>query len=418
MLSLTRLYYAYLKPIYVMIKNLISISLCLLFISYSWAQEPKNDKEKAKTDGYEFTDTKIAKYTPVKDQSRSGTCWSFSGLAFLESEMLRQGKPEVDLSEMFIVRMTYLEKAEKYVRMHGTGNFSAGGATHDVMNIIKKYGIVPEEAYPGLNYGSTKHNHGELDAVLSAYIKTIVDRKSQITPAWKEGFNGILDAYLGKFPDKFTYQGKEYTPKSFAESLGLNMDDYVSVTSFTHHPFYETFAIEVPDNWAWGESYNVPLNDFNRILNNAIDNGYTIFWAADVSEKGFNYNKGYAVIPEEKKIESEAGTEKARWTALSPEERKAAKQKGPGKEQEITQELRQVAYDKFETTDDHGMQIVGKAVDQNGTTYYKVKNSWGDSGVYKGFFYASEPYVLYKTMNMVVNKKAIPKDIVKKLNLK
>ena len=286
------------------------------------------------------------------------------------------------------------------------------------MNIIKKYGIVPEEVYPGLNYGSDKHNHGELDAVLAAYIEAIVERKSQITPAWKEGFNGILDAYLGKFPEKFTYQGKEYTPKSFAESLGLNMDDYVSFTSFTHHPFYEAFAIEVPDNWAWGESYNVPLNDFDHILNNTIDNGYTIFWAADVSERGFNYSKGYAIIPEEKKADDEKGTDKARWTGLSPEERKAARQKGPGEEQEITQELRQAGYDKFETTDDHGMQIVGKAVDQNGTTYFKVKNSWGDAGIYNGFFYASEPYVLYKTMNMVVNKKAVPKDIAKKLGLK
>ena len=368
-------------------------------------------------EGYKFTDQKILKYTPVQNQASSGTCWSFSGAAFLESEILRLKGEEVNLSEMYIVRCALLDKAEKFVRMHGKSNFSAGGATHDVMNMIKKYGALPEEVYTGLNYGTTTHRHAEMEKVLEGYINGVIENPNRkLSTAWRAGFEGILDAYLGKVPETFTYKGKEYTPMTFAESLGLNMDDYISFTSFTHHPFYEQFAIEVPDNWAGGLSYNVPIDEFAQLFSNAIDKAFTIYWASDVSEKGFAYNRGFAVVPDAD-ITIMSDSEKARWTALTESEKQNELYKldKPGTEKKITQELRQEAFDNYETTDDHGMQIVGTATDQIGNKYYKVKNSWGTEQVYGGFFYASEPFVLYKTTNMVIHKDAIPKDILKKL---
>lgn len=368
--------------------------------------------------GYTFTDQKVIPSTPAKNQASSGTCWSFSGTGFLESEILRLGKPEVDLSEMFIVYYAYLQKAEKYVRMHGSINFAAGGATHDVINVVKEYGIVPEEVYRGLNYGTDQHRHGELDAVLKSYVEAVVKNKT-LTPVWKDGFKAILDTYLGEIPETFTYQGKEYTPKSFAESLGLNMDDYISFSSFTHHPFYTQFAVEVPDNWAWGLSYNVPLDEFAQLFSYAIDKGYPVYWASDVSEKGFRYNDGFAVVPDAR-VEDMTDSEKARWTELTAAEKEKQLYSfdKPVKEKEITQEARQKAFDNYETTDDHGMLIMGVATDQDGHKFYKVKNSWGESQLYKGHFYASEPFVLYKTTNLVINKNAVPKDIAKKLGIK
>lgn len=401
-----------------MLKKVLAVVAIVSVSLSAGAQEPGKKPEKKKD--YEFTDVKLLQTTPVKNQNSSGTCWSFSGIAFLESELLKQGKPEMDLSEMFIVRQAYIEKAERYVRMHGATNFGAGGSALDVIDMVKKYGIVPEEAYRGLNYGTDIHRHGELDAVLEAYVKAVVTNKNRkLTPAWKEGYIAILDAYLGKFPETFTYEGKEYTPKSFFDSLGLNMDDYVSFTSFSHHPFDTQFAVEVPDNWACGLSYNVPLDDFSRIIENSIDKGYTIFWASDVSERGFAYNKGYAVVPDDE-VKDMSDSEKARWTTLTEEEKQAElkARKEEKKEKTITQENRQEAFDNYETTDDHGMQIVGTATDQNGKRFYKVKNSWGADNEYDGYFYASEPFVLYKTISYVVNKNAVPKDIQKRLNLK
>ena len=370
--------------------------------------------------GYQFTDIKTIATTPVKDQSSSGTCWSFSGNALLESELLRMGKGEVDLSEMWIVRHTYFNKAVKYVRMHGEVNFGGGGALHDVINVIREYGIVPEEVYPGLNYGSDMHKHAELDAVLLAYVKAVVSAPGRtLTTAWQDGVNGILDAYLGAVPEKFTYKGVEYTPKSYAAALGLNMDDYVSFTSFTHHPFYTQFALEIPDNWASGLFYNLPLEEFTTLLYDAVNQGYSIGWASDVSEPGFSYNKGLAVIPEAD-VQNMDDTEKAKWEKLTAKERAAAlyKLEEPGKEKEITQELRQQAFDNYETTDDHGMQIVGIAKDQAGNNYYKVKNSWGTNQKYGGYFYASFPFVAYKTMNFMVHKDAVPKKLRAKLGIK
>lgn len=369
--------------------------------------------------GYKFTDIKEVKYTPVKNQSRSGTCWSFSGLAFFESELLRMGKPEFDLSEMFIVRNAYSEKALKYVRFQGNLNFAGGGSFYDVVEAIRKYGIVPEQAYTGLNYGEDIHVHGEFDAVTRAYVDAVIKNSNRkLTTSWFKGFNGILDAYMGPVPQNFTHQDKSYTPQTFFNFLGINLDDYVYVTSFTHHPFYRKFILEVPDNWAFGDMYNLPLDEFMQIFDNAINNGYSVAWASDVSEKGFAYKHGIAVVPEANLVEMN-DSEKAKWTELSQKEKDEMLYKfdKPGKEKVITQEIRQVAFDNYTTTDDHGMLIVGIAQDQNGNKYYKVKNSWGTNDKYKGFFYASEPFVRYKTLSILVHKNAIPKPIAKRIGL-
>lgn len=375
-------------------------------------QEPKQE-------GYTFTMVKEVKTTDVENQHRSSTCWSFSGIAFLETELLRMGKPAVDLSEMFIVRNVYAGKAEKYVRLQGSMNFAGGGSFYDVIETIKKYGIVPEQAYPGLSYGEEAHVHGELDAVTKAYVDAVIKNPNRkLSTAWKAGFDGILDAYLGVRPTTFTYNGKEFNPKSYAESLELKLDDYVYITSYTHHAFYSNFVLEVPDNWAWGGVYNLPLDEFAQVFDNAINNGYSVAWASDVSEKGFSYQNGVAVIPDANLAEM-SNSEKSKWTELSSREKEAMlyKFEGPSFEKKITQEMRQEAFDNYQTTDDHGMLIVGIAKDQKGNKYYKVKNSWGTTDKYNGFFFASEPFVLYKTMSIMVHKNAIPKEIAKKLKL-
>lgn len=377
------------------------------------AQESQEAKK-----GFEFTTVKELPITPVKNQNRSSTCWSFSGIGFLESELLRMGKPETDLSEMFVVYHSWADKADRFVRMHGSTNFGPGGSFHDVLYVLKHYGAVPENIYEGLNYGESKHVHNELDALTRAYVEPL-SKSRKLTPAWKNGFNGILDAYLGELPEKFTVNGKEYTPQTYAASLGLNADDYVSITSYTHHPFYSSFMLEIPDNWRWGSSYNVPLEEMVEIADNAINNGYSIAWGADVSEAGFNRD-GIGVLPDIEGSEL-SGSDAARWLGLSQKEKDEEVKKmlqSPSKELTVTQESRQKGYDNFETTDDHGMQIYGIAKDQNGSKYYMVKNSWGESGKYKGYWYVSEPFFKAKTMNYVVHKDALPKHIAKKLGIK
>lgn len=376
-------------------------------------------KDTTAVDTFRFTTIKENKITSVKNQASSGTCWSFSALGFFEAELLRMGKPTVDLSEMFVVHQSYTDKADKFVRMYGTINFAGGGSFYDVMYTLKNYGIVPESEMSGLNYGEEKHRHGELDALTEAYVKTLVKNPNKkLSTAWKKGFTGILDAYLGERPKEFVANGKKYTPVTYAQSLGLNMDDYVSLTSFTHHPFYSKFVIEIPDNWRWEESYNLPLDEFAKVFDYAIDNGFTIAWGSDVSEKGFTRN-GVAVNPEVKK-ENLPGSDQAKWLNISQKEMEEQiyKVKGPQPEVNVTQEIRQRDFDNYQTTDDHGMVIYGTAKDQNGTKYYLVKNSWGTDNKYKGIWYASDSFVKHKTINIVVHKDAIPKEILKKLGLK
>lgn len=368
--------------------------------------------------GFQFTDVTLVKTTPVTNQNKSGTCWCFSTNTFMEDEILRKSGKEVDLSEMYVVRKCYEDKAKKYIRMEGQINFAQGGSTLDVPYVWRRYGMVPEEAYKGLNYGTEKHDHAELSRVLSAYCKAVNSGKP-LTKAWFAGLQGILNAYFGEVPETFTVDGKTYTPESYAKSLGLDMDDYVAFTSFTHHPFYTEFAVEVADNWIWGNYVNVPIDELQAIVDNAIENGYPVAWAADVSEGGFKYKEGFAVMPIEKDEKDMEGTELARWVKLTAAEKNKERfdVKGPCEEMEITQEKRQEMFDSRETTDDHGMVIVGIAKDQNGNKYYKVQNSWDTNQVYGGFFYVSVPYFKAKTMDIVVNKNAVPKAIAKKVKL-
>ncbi len=400
-------------------KNLMLslIALCLALTAGAQTADTTS------AEGYRFTDTKIIPTTAVKDQSRSGTCWCFSTLSFLESEILRAGGPAMHLSEMWIVRHSFMDKAEKYVRMHGTINFAEGGASHDVTEGIKAHGIVPFEVYPGLNYGTEKPDFHELSVVLKAYLDAVVktgDKSGKaLSTAWKRGFDAILDEYFGPLPETFTYEGKEYTPETFAAQLPIDLDNYIDISSFTHHPFYTQFIIEVPDNWMWGTVYNVPLDEMMQIIDHALEQGYTVSWGTDVSEKGFSRTKAIGIVPEAD-TESMSGTEAERWGKLTDKEKEAALYKfdKPGKERIITQQMRQTAFDNYETTDDHGMLIMGTATDQAGNRYYKVQNSWNVLPPYDGFWYFSRPFVAYKTTSIMVNKQALPKEIARKLGLK
>lgn len=393
------------------------LAAALVAVPFLASAEPA-DSVAADTVKFEFTDIITVPTTSVKDQNKSGTCWCFAGTSFFEDEIVRKGGDSLDISEMFTVRKCYEDKAERFIRLYGETNFAAGGSILDVPYVWERYGAVPEEVYFGLQYGEDKHVHGELDAALSAYLKAVVAKPNKkLTTAWRKGLKGILDAYFGEVPETFQYKGKTYTPQSYAKSLGLDMDDYVPMTSFTHHPFYTQFPVEVPDNWLWGNYWNVPLDELKAIVDNSIEKGYTVVWAADVSEGGFKWTDGVALMPKGKTEGDMSGTELARWVKLSDKERQNDKFdfKGPVEEITVTQELRQEMFDNQETTDDHGMEIVGIAKDQNGNRYYKVKNSWDTNQKYNGFFYVSEPYFLAKTVDILVNREAIPGVIAKKI---
>ncbi len=402
---------------------LIAGALAVSGMAYAtYFQAPEmDDPEVVNPDstGFKFTDVKIIPTTSVKDQNKSGTCWAFSGISTIEDDLLRRGKGEFDLSEMFVVRNAYIDKAKKYMRTNGKINFAQGGSFEDVLEMTRRYGAMPEEAYAGLNYGEKKHSHYELADALKSYLDAVMrngQRTNKLTTAWLPGFIGILDAYLGAVPENFTYNGKTYTPQSFAREIGIEPDNFEILTSYTHHPFYEKFALEIPDNWLWSQSVNVPMEDMQAITDNALDKGYTVFWGADVSEGGFKWTEGFAVNPAEKEQKDMTDSELSRWVKLSDKDRanERFKIKGPIKEKEVTQEMRQQTFDNYETTDDHGMVIVGYATDQEGNKFYKVKNSWDTNQVYDGFFYVSVPYFLEKTLNIGVRKEAVPSAIAKK----
>lgn len=374
-------------------------ALCLAVFCSTAAIAQTTNKEGS---NYKFSVVKNLDAGDVENQGNTGTCWSFSGLSFFQAEALRNGKgKDVNLSEMFVVRRMYPLKAANYVRMHGKANFGEGGGFPDDLLCLRQYGLVPQSVYDG-NRVKT-YNHAEMTALLEGVVKKIGATETTINPNWNKAVDGVLNAYIGDAPEKFEYNGKSYTSKTFAKDLGLDADDYVMITSFTHHPYYEQFVLEVPDNWNWDKMYNVTLNDLTTIAENAIQNGYTIAWAADVSEKGFNFAQGLAIVPD--------------VAALTPDQLQKAFTE-PVKELTITPEVRQQAFDNYETQDDHGMHIVGMAKDQNGKVFFRVKNSWGTSNPGNGYFYASEPYFAYKTTSIMLNKKAIPADIAKKLGIK
>lgn len=372
-----------------------------------------------KKDTLTFTVVKENAITSIKDQNQSGTCWAYSSLAFLESELLRMGKGEHDLCESFLVYNTYMDRADKAIRTHGDASFSQGGSFYDAIYCLKHYGLVPQDAMPepGVPYGDSLFNFNQLDAVTSAYVSAIAKGKlKKINPVWKKDLSAIYANYFGELPKEFKHNGKTYTPQSYAKELGLNADDYVSLTSYTHHPFYEKFVLEIQDNWRWGESYNLPLDEFMQVMEEGVKNGYTFAWGSDVSEKGFNSRKGIASVPASGKDNDKTGSDAARWTGDNF--KGGAVIQSGSDEKTITQEMRQLGYDNWETTDDHGMVIYGIAKDNNGKEYFMVKNSWGEYGPYKGMFYATKAFVAYKTMNIVIHKDALPKAIAKKLRLK
>ncbi|MCR5519699.1 MAG: aminopeptidase [Bacteroidales bacterium] len=369
---------------------------------------------------YQFTTDVENTITPVKDQHRSGTCWAFSTIGFVESEIIRINgiKDEAaypDLSEMFVVYKSYLERAEKYVRLDGCLNFAAGSEADDVFHIIEDYGIVPQSAYSGMNYGTELPEQAELDAVLKAYVGAAVKNPNRkLTPAWKNGLEGILKAYLGEIPESFSVNGVSYTPASYRDALKFKVEDYVSLTSFTHHPFYKPFALELSDNWRWDEAYNVPIDEMMKVLDDAIKAGYTAAWGADVSDPGFTRN-GIGVLIDPKAVTKQGGSDKEHW--VGKEEGKPQPIEAP-EEIEADQEFRQKGFDNKTITDDHGMQIFGIAHDQFGKKYYMVKNSWGTDSKYKGIWYVTENYIKGQSMDIVLHKDALPKELKKKLGIK
>lgn len=399
-------------------RKLFTLALLACMATGINAQEKKDSVDIKKP---VFTTIKENKITSIKDQNRSGTCWAYSTLAFFESEILKKTGKTYDLCEMFIANKDYMERAVLTVRMHGDSQFSQGGSAGDVLSIMKRHGICPESAMPapGTLTGDSLANFNEFFSVMEPYVAAVSKSSSKkISNQWKKGLQGIIDSYIGACPEEFVYEGKKYTPKSFMESLGINLNDYVSITSYTHHPFYTQFAVEVQDNWRWDMSYNVPMDEMMRIIDNAIDNGYTIAWGTDVTEDGFT-RKGLGVAYDVKKARSMAGTDTDRWFKLSATEKKSKLDSLGIDAPEIvpTQELRQEGFDNWELTDDHGMQIFGLAKDQNGREYYMVKNSWGEYGDYKGIWYVTKNFTALKTMDFLVNKNAIPKDIRKKLGI-
>ncbi len=348
---------------------------------------------------YSFTTVKDNAAVGVDNQCRTGTCWSFATISLLESEIIRKGNKPVDLSEMVNPRVLYPLKADSYIRYQGKQQFGPGGMSHDVMAVVANFGLIPESAYTGFVNGQTEYNHSTLDAILNAIVTATLDNKLYESGSeWKSGVEGVLDGAIGKLPTEFQYEGKKYTPSSFRDAMKINPDDYVSLTSFTHHPFYQSFVMEVPDNWLKGSFYNLPLDEFQQVMDYALDKGFTVAWDADVSERGFSFKNGMAILPTDEVTKEEL------WTKVVPEK-------------QVNQQNRQVEFDTFKTTEDHLMHITGTAKDQSGAPYYIMKNSWGTGNPYKGYQYVSNSYFRMKTVAIMLHKDAIPKEIRKKLGI-
>jgi len=395
-------------------------SLTIALLTSASILSAKDKKDKNKEEGYVFTPKIEIPCTPVKDQASTGTCWSFATISFIESEIIRLGKGSHDLSEMFFVHHAYSQKAIKYIRYQGMANFSEGGQAHDVMNLIGQYGLIPEEAYTGINYGLTYHRHGELGAVMKGILDKSLETKNGFSNKSLDVLDATLDIYLGKMPESFTYQGNTFTPKSFATSLSINPLDYFEFTSYQCYPFDTLVDLEIPDNWSHGKYYNIPMDELIQIMNYAFEHGYSVNWDGDVSEPGFSHNHGVAIIPESDPKNMEE-SERLKWEALSEEEKSDMlfDFTKPRNEKTITQEMRQKTFDKFQTTDDHLMHLVGTAADQRGTNYFRTKNSWADdSNDFGGYLYMSEAYIRLKTIAIQVHKDAIPDSIKQKLGLK
>lgn len=398
--------------------KILTLTAAVLFATSVSAAD---QKEAAKANKPVFTIVKENPITSIKDQNRSGTCWDYSTLSFFEAEILKKTGKTYDLCESFVANKNYMDRAKTVVRMHGDAQFSQGGSAYDVLYVLKNYGICPQDAmpFPGSLTGDSLYNFNEFFSVMEPYVKAVATNKApKISNQWKQGLQSILDAYLGKCPESFTYKGKTYTPKSFAASLGLNWNDYETFTSYTHHPFYTAFPVEVQDNWRQPASWNLPMEEMMKIIDNAVMNGYTIAWGGDVSEPGFTRD-GLAYMVDGKKIQSTKGSDMARWLGLSAAKKKdiIAEFGVNVPEVKASQELRQERFDNWELTDDHGMVIFGIAKDQNGKEYYMVKNSWGETGAYKGIWYITKTFIAANTMDFMVNKNAVPKDIRKKLGI-
>lgn len=398
-------------------KRFIFFSAALLCLSvFASAQQ----RAAADLPEYTFTTVKAAPITPVKNQASSGTCWSFSAISFLESEAIRLGNIQdeskyPDFSEFYVVSNSYKERAEKFIRLDGKLGFSAGSGCGDVMDVVKNHGIVPNAEMTGMNYGSSLPQQAEMDAVLLAYVEAVAKTRGKLSTAWKRGFDAVVDEYLGKAPETFVVDGKTYTPASYRDAMKINADDYVELTSFTHHPFYTWFALEVCDNWRGSQSYNVPIDELMAVLDNALENGYTVCWGADVSHTGFTRG-GLAILVDVDATQAQAGSDQEHW--VGKEEGKPNPKPIEIIEAVPTQESRQIEFDNKTMTDDHGMHIFGIAKDQNGKKYYMVKNSWGESGAYKGLWYATEAFVKAQTLDITVHKSALTKDLKKRLNVK
>lgn len=401
-------------------KYFYQLAICAAVLVQVPAMAQEQEKEKEDSNEPVFTVIKENPITSVKNQAKSGTCWNYSTLSFFESEILKKSGKTYDLCEMFVCNKNYMDRAVTKVRMHGDAQFSEGGSAYDVLYVLKTFGICPETAMPlpGTLYGDTLNNFNQLFPVMSAYVDAVwKTTQKTLNPAWKNGLQGILDAYLGQCPEEFEYEGKKYTPMSFAQSLGLDWDDYVTVTSYTHHPFYTQFAVEVQDNWRQPGSWNLPIEDIQRIIDYAIDNGYTVAWGGDVSEDGFT-RQGVALLYDTENTDL-TGSDMARWLKMTLSEKTSElKNKGVNiKESVPSQEQRQKEFDDWTLTDDHGMLIYGVAKDQTGREYYMVKNSWGPTGKYDGVWYMSKNFIVAKLMDFMINKNAIPKDIRKKLGI-